>query len=54
MHTKFWSENLKGRGHAGKLERRWKDNIRMYLRETGWKVSNGFIWLRIRTSGGLL
>jgi hypothetical protein len=31
--------------------RRWVDNIKMDLREMGW---DGLIWLRIRTSGGLL
>jgi hypothetical protein len=32
----------------------WKDNIRMNLREVGWKLWTGFMSLRIRTSGGLL
>jgi len=33
---------------------RWKDNIRMDLREIGERAWTGFIWLRIGTSGGLL
>jgi hypothetical protein len=38
----------------GKRMRRWEDNIRMYLRKIDGKLWNGFIWLRIGTSGGLL
>jgi hypothetical protein len=30
------------------------DNIKMDLREIGWYVLIGLIWLRIGTSGGLL
>jgi hypothetical protein len=37
-----------------KPRRRWEDNIKMDLREIGWLVWNGLIWLRIGTSGGLL
>jgi hypothetical protein len=33
---------------------RWMDNIKMGLREIGWVVWTELIWLRIRTSGGLL
>jgi hypothetical protein len=33
--------------------RRWKDGIRMYLREIGWGVWSGFIWLRMATAGSL-
>jgi hypothetical protein len=33
---------------------RWGDNIRMDIREIGWKVWTGCIWLRIVTNGGLL
>jgi len=33
MHTKFWSENLKGRAR-----RRREDNIRMDLTDTGREV----------------
>jgi hypothetical protein len=35
--------------------RKWEDNIRMDVTEIVWEgVWNGFIWLRIRISGGLL
>jgi hypothetical protein len=35
--------------------RRWEvDNIKMDLREMGWAVWTGLMWLRIGTSGGLL
>jgi hypothetical protein len=33
---------------------KWVDNIKMDLRERGWVVWTGSIWLRIGTSGGLL
>jgi hypothetical protein len=29
-------------------------DVRMDLREIGWKVWAGFIWLRVGASGGLL
>jgi len=35
----------------GKPRRRWDDNIRTDLRQTGW---SGCIWLRIESSGGPL
>jgi hypothetical protein len=31
----------------------WEDGIKMDLREIGWGVWSGFIWLRIGTVGGL-
>jgi hypothetical protein len=34
--------------------RRCKDGIKMDLRETGWGLWSGFIWLRIEIAGGLL
>jgi hypothetical protein len=39
---------------VGRPRRRWVDNIKMDLREIGWMGWIGLIWLRIRTSGGLL
>jgi hypothetical protein len=33
---------------------RWKDNIKMALREIGWRMWSRFIWLRIGTSDGAL
>jgi hypothetical protein len=41
MHTKFWSENLKGKVHSEDLGGDGR-TIRMYLRETGWK---GVYWI---------
>jgi hypothetical protein len=35
----------------GRLRRGWEDNIRIDLRETGWELKIGFIWLRIETNG---
>jgi hypothetical protein len=44
-----------GKRPLGKPRHRWKDNIRMDLREIRWEVMwTGFMWLRIGTSGGLL
>jgi hypothetical protein len=34
--------------------RRWEDGIKIVLREIGWGVWSGFIWLRIGIAGGLL
>jgi len=36
----------------GRPRRRWEDNIRIDLREIGWEVWTGCIWLRIGTNGG--
>jgi hypothetical protein len=38
----------------GKPRRRFENNIRMEVKETGLECLNGFIWLRIGTSGELL
>jgi hypothetical protein len=43
-----------GRRRLGRQRRRWKDGIKMDLREFGWGVWSGFTWLRIGTGGGLL
>jgi hypothetical protein len=32
----------------------WENNIKMDLKEIGLEVWIGFIWLRIRSSGGFL
>jgi hypothetical protein len=45
--------------HEGKIplerpRRRWKDRIKMDLREIGWGVWSGFTRHRIGTDGGLL
>jgi hypothetical protein len=44
-----------GKRPLGRQRRRWMDNIKMDLRETGWDGVEwtGWIWLRIGTSGGL-
>jgi hypothetical protein len=43
-----------GRRPLGRPRRRWKDSIKMDIREVGWGLSNGSMWLRIKTGGGLL
>jgi hypothetical protein len=42
------------KGPLERPRRRWKDGIKMDLREIGWGVWSGFTWLRIGTVGGLL
>jgi hypothetical protein len=41
-HTKMWSENLKGRDHSEDLGVDGKINIRVGLRDIGWK---GVDWM---------
>jgi hypothetical protein len=44
-----------GRRPLGRPRRRWEDNIKMDLREVGWRGAwTGLIWPRIRTGGGPL
>jgi hypothetical protein len=47
-------ENLKERDHAEDQGVGMRVNIRMHLREIGWKFRTGFIWLRIGTNRRLL
>jgi hypothetical protein len=46
--------NLRGKKPLRRHRCRWEDNIKMDLRETGWVGVDGFIWLEIMISGGLL
>jgi hypothetical protein len=41
-----------GKRPLGRPRRRWKDNIKMDLRETEIDAANGFGWLRIGSNGG--
>jgi hypothetical protein len=43
-----------GKRPLGRPRHRWEDGIKTDLREIGWGVLSGFIWLRIGTVGGLL
>jgi hypothetical protein len=43
-----------GKRSLGRPRRRWVDNIKIDIREIGWHVWIGLIWLRIGTGGGLL
>jgi hypothetical protein len=43
-----------GRRQLGRTRRRWEDNIKMDLREIGFRMWIGLIWLRIGTGVGLL
>jgi hypothetical protein len=46
-----FGRNPEGKSPVGRPRRRWKDNVKFYLREIGWAVWTGFMWLRIGTSG---
>jgi hypothetical protein len=54
MHTKFWSEILKGRNHSEDLGADVKIILEWILEKYGGKVWPECIWLRIGTNGGLL
>jgi hypothetical protein len=49
----FWGKP-EGNISLGKPRVRWEDNMKMGLQEMGLGTWTGFIWLRIRTVGGLL
>jgi hypothetical protein len=53
MHTIFWLENLKGRGHLEDLGVDVKVILEWILRKYGGKLWTGCMWLRIGTSSGL-
>jgi hypothetical protein len=44
----------KGKRPLGRPRSKWEDNIKMDLREIGWVVWTGLIWLRTGTNGALL
>jgi hypothetical protein len=43
-----------GKEPLGRPRHRWKDNIKIYLGETGWGSMDWIDWLRIEIGGGLL
>jgi hypothetical protein len=45
--TGFWWKSPKEKDHLEDPAYSWEDGIKMDLREIGWGVWNGFIWLRI-------
>jgi len=49
----FYGETYRKKSH-GRTKSRWEDNIKHILRKQDVKSCTGFIWLRIKTSGGLL
>jgi len=53
MYTKFWSENLEGKDHSGRLGIDGKVILEWILEKQIGKVWTGFIWFRIGISGGL-
>jgi hypothetical protein len=44
----------KGKRPLGRQRHRWKNGMRIYLKEIGWGVWSGLNWLGTGTSGGLL
>jgi len=54
MHTKFWSENMKGRDHSQSQGIGWRVMLKWILQKKGEKGWSGFNCLRIETSGRLL
>jgi hypothetical protein len=51
VHT-IWSASLKGRDHSVGLGIDGRIKLRQILEEQSGKLWIGFIWLRIRISGG--
>ena len=45
---------LGGKRPHGRLRNRWEGNIKMYLQEITCRELTGLIWLKAKTSGGLL
>jgi hypothetical protein len=43
-----------GKRPLGRSRRRWVDNIKMDILETGWRVWTGLVWHRTGTSAELL
>ena len=43
-----------GKRPLGSPRRRWKDNIKINLKEVGWGAGTGSSWLRTGTGGGHL
>jgi len=53
-HTKFWLEDLKGKGHLQDPGIDWKIILRWILRKQHMRVCIGFVWLRMGSHGRLL
>jgi hypothetical protein len=46
--------NPEGDRPLGRPGNRWEDHMKWILKKQGVMVWNGFIWLRIETSGGFM
>jgi hypothetical protein len=44
MYTKCWSEKPDRKRPLGRLRLRWEDNIKIDLREMGWKIMD---WIHL-------
>jgi len=54
MHTIFWLEYQKGRGHSEDVGIDGKIILERIFGKFGGKVWTGCIWISVRTIGGLL
>jgi len=54
MHTKFWFENLKGRGHGEDLGVSGRIVLEWILGKYGWKLWTGCVCHKTGNSGGHL
>jgi len=54
MHTKFWSDDLKGKEHMQDLGTEGKIILQCILEKKCGKVRSEIIWLMTGTSGRLL
>jgi hypothetical protein len=54
MHTKCWSENLKGKDHTGNVGVDGKIILKWTFETQGIKAWTGLKWLRIGPKQGLL
>jgi hypothetical protein len=52
--TKFWPENMKGRGPLGRRRRREENNIKMDLEEVWCEGWADFVWFRAGSCVGIL
>lgn len=53
MHTTFWLETLKGRGHLEDPDIAGRTILKQILRKSGVTMQTGVIWFRTVTHGGL-
>jgi hypothetical protein len=50
----FWSESLKGTSHSEDLGVNGRIILKCILAKKSVRLNTGYIWLKIRTGGGIL